>query len=71
VLAVHECEECRKDIGPDDAFVEIDIATGAPAEPLRAVRLHPGDCLTKFRLKHPVGPAVGEVMRVKQKKEKK
>jgi hypothetical protein len=57
VLEQHECGECGKPIGPDDAYVEIDIATGVPDEPLRAVRLHPGDCLAKFRLKYPMAPS--------------
>jgi hypothetical protein len=56
VFDARVCEECGKDIAPDDAFVEIDIAADAPEEPLRAVRLHPADCLTKFRLKHPLRP---------------
>ena len=54
MLDVREREECRKDIGPDDAYVEIDIASDAPEEPVDAACLHPGDCLTRLRLKHPV-----------------
>ena len=48
-----ECEECGKDIGPDEAYVAIDIAGDSPGEPVHAVHLHVGDCLVKFRLKHP------------------
>jgi hypothetical protein len=54
MLEVHECEECRKPIGPDDAYVGIDIAVEVPDAPLRAVRLHPDHCLAKFLLKHPL-----------------
>ena len=71
VFDARTCEECGKDIGPDDAYVEIDIASDSPEEPaVRTVRLHPGDCLTRFRLKHPVRPAPSEVTRVKRKKQK-
>ena len=52
VLETQQCEDCKADIGPDDAFVAIDIATGDPAAPLLTVPLHPFDCLTKFRLKY-------------------
>jgi hypothetical protein len=53
VLDQRDCEECRT-IGPDDAYLEIDMAMNAPDAPLRAVQLHPGDCLTKFLPKHPL-----------------
>jgi hypothetical protein len=56
VLETYQCEDCNKDIGPDDAFVAFDIAVDEPAGPVRTVRLHPFDCLTNFRLKHPYGP---------------
>jgi hypothetical protein len=52
MLEVLDCEECGKDIGPDDAFVAIDLAAAAPDVDVRAVRLHL-DCIGKFRLKHP------------------
>jgi hypothetical protein len=53
VLETHQCEECKKDnIGPDDAFIEIDIAADDPAASLRTVRLHL-DCIEKFQLKLP------------------
>jgi hypothetical protein len=54
VFDVGECEECGKHIGPDVAYVAIDIAgDSSPDEPGRAVHLHLGDCLARFRLKQP------------------
>jgi hypothetical protein len=28
MIEVHECDECGKAIGPDKAYVEVDIANG-------------------------------------------
>jgi hypothetical protein len=55
VLEMRECEECGTAIGPDDAYVEIDIAADNLAMPQRSVRIHWNqECPARFGLKHPV-----------------
>jgi len=61
LIEVRECEECGKDIGPDEAYVAIDIASDSPEELIRAVHLHLGDCLAKFRVKQQAEAVKGKI----------
>ena len=67
MLNQRDCEECQKAIRPDDAYVEIDIAVALLDASLRAVRLHPGDCLAKFLPKHPLARTPERAARRKKK----